>query len=264
MKPRSWQRSSIAALVTTAPIGTPAAERLREHEEVRHDAVALEAVHRPEPAEPGLALVEDHEHAALGAQVDEPREVARRRHDHAARRQHGLGHHRGRRPDRGLVEEIEARLQAGAVALAVAGPHRAAVGVRGGQRERARQRRPVAAPAGGQGQGGGAARQPVPAARERGDLEPAGAELGHPHRDLDRLAAGGQEHRPLERRRNRRQQRAGQVEHRRREHPRVEVDHALERALDRRHHARVVVADGGADLAGREVEHAAAAGRLEP
>ena len=51
------------------------------------------------------------------------------------------------------------------------------------------------------------------------------------------------------------QQRAGELEHRRREHPRVQVDHVVERAPDRVADARVVVADRRADLAGGEVEH---------
>jgi hypothetical protein len=63
----------------------PTAERLRQHEEVRHDVVDLEAVHRAEPAEAGLALVEHEQHAALVTQLGHAHEVARRRHDHAAR-----------------------------------------------------------------------------------------------------------------------------------------------------------------------------------
>ena len=49
----------------------PAAERLRQHEEVRHDAVVLEAVHRPEAAEARLALVE-HDAASRAPRTARP------------------------------------------------------------------------------------------------------------------------------------------------------------------------------------------------
>src|SRR5919197_6730280 len=96
------------------------AQRLRQHEEVRHDAVDLEAVHPPEPAEPGLAVVERKQHAALPRQLREPREVAGRWHDHAPSREHRLGHYRGGRANRRLVKEVEARFETGAVTGAVA------------------------------------------------------------------------------------------------------------------------------------------------
>ena len=72
-------------------------------------------------------------------------------------------------------------------------------------------------------------------------------------RKIERASDGGQ--RVL--------QRIRQVEHRRREHPRVEVDDVVERLLDGLGDARVVVADRGADLARGEVEHAAPGRRLE-
>src|SRR4051812_43451149 len=103
------------------------AERFREHEEIRHYAVDLEAIHPPEPAKAGLALVEHHQHAALTRQVHEPGEVTGRRHDHASGGKHRLGDHRGGRADRRLVEEVEARFETGAVAGAVAVTDRAAV-----------------------------------------------------------------------------------------------------------------------------------------
>ena len=42
------------------------------------------------------------------------------------------------------------------------------------------------------------------------------------------------------------------------------MDHLIQRPPDRCRHPRVVVPDGGADLAGREIQHAPAAGRLQP
>src|SRR5436190_6624004 len=107
-----------------------AAERLRNGDEVGDDAVALEAEHRPEPAEPGLRLVEHEEYASLVAQLPQTAEVAVGRNDDPAGREHGLGDHRAERADRLLVDQLEARLQAGAVAGAVTVPDRAAVGIR--------------------------------------------------------------------------------------------------------------------------------------
>ena len=107
-----------------------AAERLRNGDEVGDDAVVLEAEHRPEPAEPCLSLVEHEEHASLVAQLPQTAEVAVGRNDDPARREHGLRDHGAERADRLLVDQLEARLQAGAVAGAVTVPDRAAVGIR--------------------------------------------------------------------------------------------------------------------------------------
>src|ERR671935_781575 len=101
-----------------------AAERLRDGYEVGDDAVVLEAEHRPEPAEPGLRLVEHEEHAALVAQLPQTAEVAVGRNDDPAGREHRLGDHGAERADRLLLDQLEARLQAGAVAGAVTGPDR--------------------------------------------------------------------------------------------------------------------------------------------
>src|SRR5919201_765576 len=103
-----------------------AAERLRDGYEVGDDAVVLEAEHRPEPAEPGLRLVEHEEHAALVAQLAQTAEVAVGRNDDPAGREHRLRDHGAERADRLLLYELESRIQAGAVAGAVAVPERAA------------------------------------------------------------------------------------------------------------------------------------------
>jgi hypothetical protein len=89
-------------------------------------------------------------------------------------------------------------------------------------------------------------------------------QLGHAHCHFDRLAAGGEQHGAVEAAGERGHQGFGQVEHRRGQHPRVQVDGGSERALDRLADARVIVADGGADLAGGEIEDAPAVGRGHP
>src|SRR6185295_3935092 len=63
-----------------------AAERLRHRQEVRHDAVELEAEHGAEAPEAGLCLVHHEQHAALSAELERPQEVPGRRNDDAARR----------------------------------------------------------------------------------------------------------------------------------------------------------------------------------
>src|SRR3954468_13480696 len=135
-KPRAWQSSSIAALVATALIGTPPPSVLDSTSRSGTHVVDLEAIHRPEPTEPGLALVEHEQHPALARELRQAQEVARRQDDQPTGRQPRRGHHGRRRADRGLVEEVEARLQARAVTGTVAMADRAAVGVRRGPRER--------------------------------------------------------------------------------------------------------------------------------
>ena len=73
------------------------AERLRQREDVGHDAVALEREHRAGAAEPGLRLVEDEQHPPLVAARLQRGEVAGRQVEDAARRQHRLGDERRRR-----------------------------------------------------------------------------------------------------------------------------------------------------------------------
>src|SRR4029450_2588495 len=91
-----------------------AAERLRDGYEVGDHAVVLEAEHRPEPAEPGLRLVEYPEHASLVPQPAQAAEVAVGRNDDPAGREHGLGDHGAERADRLLLDQLETRILAGA------------------------------------------------------------------------------------------------------------------------------------------------------
>ena len=118
-----------------------AAERLRDADEVGHHTVVLEAEHRPEAAEARLGLVHQEQHPALVEQLAHPAEVAVGRDDDAAGREHGLDDERAERADRLLVDELEADLEARAVAGPVAVAHRAAVGVRRRDGERPRQAR---------------------------------------------------------------------------------------------------------------------------
>ena len=54
------------------------AEGLGQREQVRHDSVRFEGVHRPGAPDPGLRLVDDQQHAALVAHLLEPAQVPRR------------------------------------------------------------------------------------------------------------------------------------------------------------------------------------------
>ena len=89
-----------------------AAERLGDREKIRHDAVLLEAEIGADPAERGLRLVQDQEHAARLAQLLQPRKIALRRHDHAARAEDRLDDRGGERARALLVDLLEADLQA--------------------------------------------------------------------------------------------------------------------------------------------------------
>src|SRR5947199_9226975 len=61
-----------------------AAERLRQAEDVRLDAVVLDREELPGPAEAGLDLVRDEERAALRAEPPNAGDVVVGREDHAA------------------------------------------------------------------------------------------------------------------------------------------------------------------------------------
>ncbi len=241
-----------------------AAERLGQRHEVGHDAGQVHREHGAEPAEPGLGLVQDEQHAALAGQLGQPGEVAGRRHHDPAGRQHGLGDDGGSGAGGLFVVELEADLQAGHVAGVRAVPDRAAVGVRGRDGEDAGNGGAVAAPAGGEGQGLAAGGHAVPAPGQRDDLEPAGDEFGDADGALVRLAPGADEHRVVEPRRQQGCQPFGELQHRRRQEAGVEVDRGVEGAADGLGDAGVVVADGGADLPGGEVEQAPPVRGLQP
>ena len=123
------------------PIGMPPPSVFDSTRKSGHHVVDLEAVHRAEPAEAGLALVEDEEHAALLAQLGQAREVAGRRDDHAAGREDRLGEHRRRRahatPGRRARSRPRGRCSRTSPSQCA---HRAAVLVGRGHREGARQR----------------------------------------------------------------------------------------------------------------------------
>src|SRR5260221_1261627 len=107
-----------------------AAEMLGDGDDVGNDAVALETEHRAKLAEAGLLLVDDEQHAALDAELLETPQPTRRRLDHAAGAEQGLGDDR-RRPTRALrIEQLEARLQAGGLASGKCLRQRAAIAVR--------------------------------------------------------------------------------------------------------------------------------------
>ena len=86
---------------------------------------------------------------------------------------------------------------------------------------------------------------------------PAGDELGHPHRGLVRLGAGGQQHRLLQRRGQRLGQPPGEVEDRAAQHAAVEVVEAADLLADGGDDLRVGVPEDRAHLAGGEVEQLA-------
>ena len=106
-----------------------AAKMLGHRDDVRDDALGLEAEHAAELAEAGLLLVDDQQHAALLAHLLQPLQPAGRRLHHAAGAEQRLGDDR-----RGLagglrIEQLEAGLQAGVVAAGERLRQRAAVTV---------------------------------------------------------------------------------------------------------------------------------------
>src|SRR5216684_1177985 len=108
-----------------------ATEMLGDGDDVGNDAVALETEHRAELAEAGLLLVDDEQHAALDAELLETPQPTRRRLDHAAGAEQGLGDDR-RRPTRALrIQQLEAGLEAGELAFGKTLRERAAIAIRG-------------------------------------------------------------------------------------------------------------------------------------
>ena len=257
-KPFSNASSSIAAVVTVADSGSPPPSVFDSVTKSGTTSCCSNANSVPDPAERGLRLVGDQQHAALVAQLREPGEVALgQRHDPAGAEDR-LDDRRRARPDRLRVRERHARVQAGQVAAVAAVGDRAAVRVGGRERHRARQAGAVAAAPGAVGARLRARRHPVPRAREGQHLVPARVELGQPQRGLVGLAAGGEEHRPRERRRQHGHQLARQLGHVAREEAAEQVHGPVARLAHRGEQRRMPVAERGAHLARREVEDPAA------
>ena len=99
----------------------PGAERLRQRQDVGHDAVALEREHRAGATEPGLGFVEDQQHPALVAARLQRGEVAGRQVEDAARRQHRLGDERRRRAGALAIDQVEGVVELGAPVEAAVG-----------------------------------------------------------------------------------------------------------------------------------------------
>ncbi len=212
---------------------------------------------RPGAPEGGLRLVEDQQHAARVAELAQPREIAVRRNDDAAGAQDGLDDGGGRRADRLRVEQVEAHVETAHVAAVAAMPDRAAIAVRLGNRERARNRRPVAAPAAGVGVRAGARRRAMPRAVETDDLEAAGELLGQTQRRFVALAAGIEKDQLGQASRQQRRHAPRERCDRRRQHAAEQVQHLAAALFDRGDDRRMIVAERGAHLARGKIEDGA-------
>ena len=233
----------------------PGAERLGQRQDVGHDAVALEGIHVAGPAQAGLRLVEDEQHAALDAHLLEPAQVADRRLDDAARGQDRLDDAGGEAARGLLVDHREAvRELALPVVGAVGVPEGRAVGVGGRQGQVARHRRPVAVAAGRERRGRGPRRHAVPRPVEGHDLVAAGGELGHLERRLVGLGSRRQQQHLAQRLGQGRGQPPGEVHDRPAQHAAVEVVERRDRLGDGADDVRVRVAEDRAHLPRGEVE----------
>ena len=130
------------------------AEGLGQGEDVGDDAVALERVPVAGAAQPGLRLVEDQQHAALGALVPQRGQVARREVDDAAGAEDRLDEAGGEAADRLGVDQVETEVE-------LAAPVEVAVGVSDGGPE------PVGRGEGEVARSGGAVARPGPRCRWR-------------------------------------------------------------------------------------------------
>jgi hypothetical protein len=128
--------------------------------------------------------MQDEQHAASLAVLLDLLPITVRRHDDAAGALHRLRDQRRERPCRLRVDHVEADLDAGAVASIAAMADRAAIGVRDGERERARHHRSVTLAPGeiiDRLRSGGHA---VPGAGEADHFKLAGVHLGELERGL--------------------------------------------------------------------------------
>ena len=124
----------------------PGAEGLRQREDVRHEALGLERVPVAGAAQAGLRLVDDDEHAALAALGGQCGEIAGRGDDDAAGREDRLDDAGGERADGLRVDQVERVVELAApVQLPVRPDDVRVVGVRRGDGDVARRRRPVPA-----------------------------------------------------------------------------------------------------------------------
>ncbi len=235
------------------------AQGLRERQDVRHHAVALEGEHPAGTANAGLRLVEDQQHAAGLAVRLQRREIARRQVEHAAGAEDRLGDEGGEIACRLPVQQVEGVVQLLAPVDAL---EPRPVGVRRRDRVGARHQRADATAPGLVGRRGRAAGHAVPGLREADHLPLAGHQLGDPDRGLVGLAAGRQQHR-LREIRHQGGQRFGEVDHGGRYHRGEQVVQPADMVAHGGDDLRVAVAEDRAHLAGGEVENPAAVGVVQ-
>jgi hypothetical protein len=125
------------------------AERLRQRQDVGHDAVTVAREHGAGAADAGLRLVQHQQHPPLATVGLEGGEEAQRELQDAAGREHRLGDQR-RQPAGALaVDEVEGVVQLGEpVELAVGGDEAGPIGLRREHGHRADGRRTVTAASG--------------------------------------------------------------------------------------------------------------------
>jgi hypothetical protein len=234
----------------------PAAESLRHGHDVGGDAKVRCREPVAEAPECGLRLVEDEEHPALLGFFAKFLKVAFGRDDHAARADDGFGDDGGARTRRLHVVQLETDLHAGAIALVATVPHRAAVGVRLGNHERAGHSGAVPFAVAGERYRPCVAGDAMPRSPEGDHLEAAAVELGHLDGSVVALASGVHEERLRKRLGEDLRERLRQVDHAPRNHSGEEMQRRLAALADRGDDVRVVVPDRGAHLAGGEVEDA--------
>ena len=244
----------------TAESARPGAERLRQRDEIRHHAVVLAIEHAARAAEPGLRLVDDHQHAALARPLGRRLQIALGRHDDAAARQDRFEDQRGGAAGRLAVEQFEAVVEFRFPVVGVAIHELRAIRRRRRQRERSRQRRAVSLPAAREGRRRGATRDAVPRARQRQHLVAARRRLGHAQRGFVRFAARRQQQHAAELARRQLGQLLREVDHRPRQELAVEMHEFAGLLADHRGDLGMAVAEDRAHLPRREIEDAAAVG----
>ena len=221
----------------------------RDAEEIRRRAVT-------DAAERGLRLVEDQQHAALVGRAAQRLHIRLRWHQHAAGADHRLDDDGGGAAGAGHVEHLQADLQAGqGRSLGVHALDIGAIHVRFRHDVDAGHVHAVALAVAGVGHAADAAGHAVPGSADRQDLVALGVHLGHAQGyfiafgagvDEDGLGQAGRH--PVAR------QRGGQPRDHLGNHAAEQVEGVLARQPDRLDDGRVVVADGGAHLAGGEIQ----------
>ncbi len=182
-------------------------------------------------------------------------EVSCRRNDYAACANHRLRDDGGRCARRLHVVHLESDLHAGAIAMVAAMLHGTAIGIGLRNDERPRHRRPVALAVARVRHRAGIAGHPVPRAAEPDHFKAARIKLGHLDRGFVAFAARAQQKRFAQRPGDDLRQLFRQLHDAARNHAREEMQRGVAARFDGRHDVRMAVPDGGAHLAGGEIQN---------